>query len=378
MSTASALFKPTQMGAIEISNRVLMAPLTRNRAFSDGTPKDIAREYYAQRASAGLIITEATQISDIGKGYLDTPGIHSKRQVASWRSITDAVHAVGGRIFVQLWHVGRISHTSLLPEGRSPVAPSAIAANAQTFTAAGFENVSAPIALDQDGIATTIDDFRHAAQAAKDAGFDGVEVHSANGYLLDQFLQDSANKRSDRYGGSFENRARLLNEVLDAVGEIWPVDRIGVRLSPLGQANDISDSDSEALFSYVYDAISARRLAYLHVMEQFPGTEVSAEEKAMMSRLREHYDGFYIGNGGYDAASAVQAVESGHADAIAFGRPFISNPDLPERYRIGAALNEADGSTFYGGDEKGYIDYPFLNKSDPAEQAQRGPVASRG
>ncbi len=370
MSNTSSLFKPAQLGATKLSNRVLMAPLTRNRASSDGTPKDIAREYYAQRASAGLIITEATQISEIGKGYLDTPGIHTKSQVTSWRSITDAVHAVGGHIFVQLWHVGRISHTSLLPKGRSPVAPSAIVANTQTFTAEGFSDVSEPIALDQDGITNTVNDFRLAAQAAKDAGFDGVEVHSANGYLLDQFLQDGTNKRSDRYGGSFENRARLLNEVLDAVGEIWPANQIGVRLSPLGHANDITDSDPEALFSYVYKMLSAQTLAYLHVVEQFPGAHIGAEEKAMMSRLRECYNGFYIGNGGYDAATAVEAIENGHADAIAFGRPFISNPDLPERYRIGAALNEANGDTFYGGGEKGYTDYPFLGK--PAnEPAQR-------
>ena len=362
MLNTSPLFKPVKMGATKLNNRVLMAPLTRNRAGSDGTPKDIAREYYVQRASAGLIITEATQISDMGKGYLDTPGIYSKSQVTSWQRITDAVHAVGGRIFVQLWHVGRISHTSLLPKGRSPVAPSSITANTQTFTAEGFEDVSAPIDLDQDGITGTVNDFRHAAQAAKGAGFDGVEVHSANGYLLDQFLQDGTNKRSDRYGGLIENRARFLNEVLDVVGEIWPADQIGIRLSPLGHANDISDSDPEALFSYVYKTISARQLAYLHVVEQFPGADISAEEKAMMSRLRERYDGFYIGNGGYDAASAVQAIESGHADAIAFGRPFISNPDLPERYRIGAPLNDANGDTFYGGDEKGYTDYPFLSK----------------
>lgn len=360
MSNLSSLFEPVQMGATMLPHRVLMAPLTRNRAQPDGTPKELASEYYAQRASAGLIISEATQISEMGKGYLDTPGIYTESHIASWKKINDAVHAAGGRIFVQLWHVGRISNTSLLPEGRSPVAPSAITANAQTFTANGFKDCSDPIALDQDGINTTIENFRRAAQAAKDAGFDGVEVHSANGYLLDQFLQDGTNTRDDKYGGSIENRARLLNDVLDVVGEIFPMENIGVRLSPLGQFNDISDSNPEALFSYVYKTLSTRKLAYLHIVEEFPGADISSEEIAIVKRLRELYDGFYIGNGGYDAVTAAQAIESGHANAIAFGRPFISNPDLPERYRVGAALNEADGDTFYGGNEKGYTDYPFL------------------
>lgn len=362
MPNTSSLFNTVQMGTTRLPNRVLMAPLTRNRAHSDGTPKDFTPAYYAQRASAGLIITEATQISDIGKGYLDTPGIYTNRHVAAWRNINSAVHAAGGRIFVQLWHVGRISHTSVLPEGLSPVAPSAIAAQAQTFTAKGFVGCSDPIALDNDGISSTIADFRHAAQAAKDAGFDGLEVHCANGYLLDQFLQDGTNTRGDSYGGSIENRTRLMNEVLDAVAEVFPVENIGIRLSPLGQANDISDSEPEALFSYVYETLSARKLAYIHVVEQFPGIETSEEEVAMMARLRARYDGFYIANGGYDAVTAAHAVESGHADAIAFGRPFLANPDLPERYRADAMLNEPDGNTFFGGDEKGYTDYPFLDK----------------
>jgi len=360
MTTTSPLFDAVQMGANRLSNRVLMAPLTRNRALPDGTPQDMTQIYYGQRASAGLIITEATQVSDMGKGYLNTPGIYLDKHVESWRNITNAVHASGGRIFVQLWHVGRISHKSLLPEGRSPVAPSAIKANAQVFTADGFEDTSEPIALDATAIAATISDFRRAAQAAKDAGFDGVEVHAANGYLVDQFLQDGTNTRDDNYGGSFVNRARLLNEVLDVVGETWPMDQIGVRLSPLGQANDISDTDPEGLFSYIYKMLSARKMAYLHVVEQFPGMDASAEDAAMMRRLRKQYSGFYIGNGGYDADRASAAVKSDHADAIAFGRPFIANPDLPERYLVGAELNEPNGEKFYGGDESGYIGYPFL------------------
>ncbi len=360
MTNTSSLFDAVQMGANRLPNRVLMAPLTRNRALPDGTPQEMTQTYYGQRASAGLIITEATQVSGMGKGYLNTPGIYLDKHIASWRIITDAVHASGGRIFSQLWHVGRISHSSLLPEGRSPVAPSAINAKAQVFTAEGFEDTTMPDALDLDGIAETINDFRRAAQAAKNAGFDGIEVHAANGYLVDQFLQDGTNRRDDHYGGSFENRARLLNEVLDVVSEIWPMDQIGVRLSPLGQANDISDSDPEALFSYVYRMLSARELAYLHVVEQFPGTVASAEDAAMMARLRKQYEGFYIANGGYDAQRASEAIRSSHADAIAFGRPFIANPDLPERYRLGAKLNEPNGEKFYGGDETGYIDYPFL------------------
>jgi N-ethylmaleimide reductase len=363
MPNISSLFESVQMGAIRLPNRVLMAPLTRNRGHSDGTPKEITPAYYAQRASAGLIISEATQISDVGKGYLDTPGIYTESHIAAWQNINGAVHAAGGRIFVQLWHVGRISHTSVLPEGLSPVAPSAIAAQAQTFTADGFVDCSDPIALGRDGINSTIADFRHAAQAAKDAGFDGLEVHCANGYLLDQFLQDGTNTRNDSYGGSIENRTRIMNQVLDAVSEVFPMENIGVRLSPLGQANDISDNDPEVLFTYVYETLSTRKLAYIHVVEQFPGMETSEKEAAMMARLRARYDGFYIANGGYDAVTAAHAVESGHADAVAFGRPFISNPDLPERYRVGAMLNEPDENTFFGGDERGYTDYPFLDKS---------------
>ncbi len=358
----SQLFEPAQMGSIRLPNRVLMAPLTRNRAASDGTPKELAQTYYAQRASSGLIVSEASQISAMGKGYFDTPGMFLESHVNSWRKITDAVHAAGGRIVCQLWHVGRISHTSLLPGGRSPVGPSAITADSCVFNEEGFQDCSAPVALDENGIAGVVSDYRNAAQAAEDAGFDGIEVHAANGYLLDQFLQDGTNKRSDRYGGSFENRMRLLNEVLDAVKGVWQPGRVGVRLSPLGQFNDISDSDTEGLFSYVYNALSAHGLAFLHVVEDFPDVEIGADE-SLTARLRKHYRGFYIGNGGYDATSAARAIESGHADAIAFGRPYIANPDLAERIRVGAALNDPDPETFYGGGEVGYTDYPFLKQA---------------
>lgn len=361
MSSTANLFEPVSMGDLTLPNRVLMAPLTRNRAQADGTPKDMAQTYYAQRASAGLIVSEATQISPLGKGYLDTPGIYTDDHIAGWRKITNAVHAGGGRIFCQLWHVGRISHTSLLPEGSLPVSSSAKRAEAQTFTANGFEDCSAPEALAEDQIEQTIVDYVHAAKSAQEAGFDGIEVHAANGYLLDQFLQDGVNTRSDDYGGSIENRMRLLCEVLDAVGDVWPQGRIGVRLSPLGQANDISDSDPAALFTAVYKMLAARELAYLHVVETFPGSTPDEDDKQLMARLRSEYTGFFIGNGGYDGSMAAEAVEAGTVDAVAFGRPFISNPDLPKRLLLGADLATADQDTFYGGDERGYTDYPSLD-----------------
>ncbi|PTX55914.1 N-ethylmaleimide reductase [Litoreibacter ponti] len=366
MPDTDILFSPVKMGALELPNRVLMAPLTRNRAQSDGVHSDMAITYYQQRSGAGLIISEATQISPLGKGYINTPGIYSDAQVAAWKKITDAVHAGGGRIFCQLWHVGRISHVSLLPEGRKPQAPSAIAADAQTFTENGFEDTSEPEAMSLDDIKALLKDYRHAAECAKAAGFDGVEVHSANGYLLDQFLQDGVNKRDDAYGGSIENRLRLLGEVLDVVSEVFETGRIGVRLSPLGQAHDMSDSDPEALFTAAYKMLSARKLAYLHAMENFPGNERSEEEIEMLARLRGHYDGFFMTNGGFDATSAADFIERGDAQAVAFGRAFIANPDLPERFQLGAELNEPDQDTFYGGDETGYTDYPFLDKSKAA------------
>lgn len=360
MTETADLFSPITMGAVELPNRILMAPLTRNRAHGDGTPKDMARTYYAQRATSGLIFTEATQISAMGKGYIDTPGIHSEKHVAAWKKITDAVHAEGGRIFLQLWHVGRISHTSLLPGGAAPVSATNRAAAAQTFTANGFEDTSKPDALTVDGIAKTVADFAKGAEYAKAAGFDGVEVHAANGYLLDQFLQDGVNDRDDDYGGSIPNRMRFIAEVLDAVIGVFGKDRVGMRLSPLGQFNDMSDSDPEALFTEVYKMADAKGLAYLHVVEQFPGAGADDAQRALLNRLRSHFTGFYIANGDFNAESGAAAIASGHAHAITYGRPFIANPDLVARFRIGADLNEADGDTFYGGGEKGYTDYPTL------------------
>ncbi|CAM4042740.1 alkene reductase [Palleronia rufa] len=365
MTDTDILFSPVTMGAVELPNRVLMAPLTRNRAHPDGTPWEVAQTYYAQRASAGMIVTEATQVTPYGKGYVGTPGIHDPSHVAAWKEITDAVHAEGGRIYLQLWHVGRISHVSLLPDGATPQAPSAIRADQKTFTANGFEDCSEPHAMTVEEIGEVVEAYRTGARNAKDAGFDGVEVHAANGYLIDQFLQDSTNRRDDAYGGSIENRMRFLREVLDAVTSVWERDRVGIRLSPLGQANDMGDSDPEGHFGAIYKMLSDEKLAYLHVVESFYGTETKSEERDVLMRLRKLYDGFYIANGSLDAETASRVIASGHAQAATFGRPFIANPDLPERFRTGAELNLQDQDTFYGGDETGYIDYPFLKAIEP-------------
>jgi len=362
MSATDALFRPLSIGAIDAPNRVLMAPLTRNRAQSDGTPKAMAVEYYRQRGSAGLIVTEATQVSAMGKGYLDTPGIHAPAHVEAWRAVTDAVHEAGGRIVQQIWHVGRVSHVSLLQGGSAPVAPSAIRAKTQTFTANGFEDVSEPRALDAAEIPALVADFARAAGNAKAAGFDGVEVHAANGYLLDQFLRDGTNRRSDAYGGAAANRARLVVEVVEAVSKVFGPDRVGVRISPFGSFNDMSDSDPETTFGTLIRALDPLGLAYLHVVEQFPGAALSAEAAAVLDRLRGLWSGVYMANGDFDAARAADWIARGRADAVSFGRAFIANPDLPERLRLGAALNEPDPSTFYGGAEKGYTDYLFLGQ----------------
>ncbi|MEM6974217.1 MAG: alkene reductase [Pseudomonadota bacterium] len=356
----TTLFTPLPLGRSVLPNRVLMAPLTRNRAHDDGTPWEKAATYYAQRASAGLILTEATQITPEGKGYIQTPSIHGETQVTAWRKITDAVHAAGGRIWLQLWHVGRISHVSLLPEGTVPVAPSPIRAEAQTFIKSGFADVSEPRALETDEIPRLIADYRRAAENALAAGFDGVEVHAANGYLLDQFLADRTNRREDAYGGSIDKRLRLPLEVTEAVAAVWGADRVGIRFSPFGRFNDAGDTDPEALYTEVYRAFDRLGLAYLHVVEKFPGFDVPDAEAEALTRLRALWSGVYVANGDFDGATAADWVARGRADAVTFGRPFIANPDLPERIRIGADLNEPDGDTFYGGDERGYTDYPSL------------------
>lgn len=355
----SKLFEPGKLGNLTVPNRVFMAPLTRNRAHSDGRAGELAATYYAQRASAGLIVSEATQIEAMGKGYIDTPAIDTDAQVEAWRPITDAVHASGGRIFCQLWHVGRISHVSLLPDGAQPVSSAAIRANAKTFIAEGFADVSQPRALVGDEIGRLIEQYAHAAAQAIRAGFDGVEVHAANGYLLDQFMQDGVNTREDAYGGPIENRSRLVFEVVDSIVEKVGSERVGIRLSPLGEANDISDSDPEALFTHVYRQLDKRSLAYLHVVEGFGGVDFASENFALIKRLRANWNGFYVANGGYTGAMAETVISQGHADAVAFGKPFIANPDLPVRLLRGLPLNEGDKNTYYGGGVEGYVDYPF-------------------
>ncbi|HEY9210773.1 MAG TPA: alkene reductase [Methylotenera sp.] len=353
------LFSPAKLGSINLSNRIVMAPLTRNRAGEAGVPQAINVTYYEQRATAGLIITEATPISEMAHGYPLLPGIYTDAQVAGWKKITDAVHGKGGKIVIQLWHVGRISHPSLLPNNALPVAPSAIKPAGQAFTYQGLVDYVEPRALDASELPGIVADYVHATKCALAAGFDGVEIHAANGYLLDQFLRDGSNKRIDNYGGSYENRARFLMEVTEAVVAVAGADKVGVRLSPVNPFNDMQDSNPQALFNYVTESLSRFNLAYLHVVEGgiHGGGESAPFDFAAMRKL---FKGGYIANLAYDKARGNAAIASGHADAIAYGVPFIANPDLVERYRVDAPLNEADSSSFYGGSEKGYTDYPFL------------------
>jgi N-ethylmaleimide reductase len=366
MSTSSRLFEPFKLGPITLPNRAVMAPLTRNRALEGLVPNPLAVEYYGQRASAGLLITEATQVSQQGQGYQDTPGIYSKQQIAGWRRVTDRVHARGGRIFLQLWHVGRISHTSLQPNGGAPVAPSAIRANGKTFVGGTFADVSEPRALELSELPGIIDGFRQGAANAIAAGFDGVEIHGANGYLLDQFAKDGANKRSDAYGGSIENRAKLMLEVAAAVTSEVGAERTGIRISPVTPSNDISDSNPQPLFDHIVEHLSALKLIYLHVVEGATGGPRDIAPFDYRS-LRNRFMGAYIANNGYDFALANKVLSANEADLIAFGKLFIANPDLVERFRRGAPLNEPDKATFYGGGAKGYTDYPALETAAAAE-----------
>jgi N-ethylmaleimide reductase len=365
----SNLFDPLPLGEMLLKNRIIMAPLTRMRSQQPGNiPYALNAEYYAQRASAGLIISEATQISPLAQGYPATPGIHSQAQVAGWKLVTDAVHHKGGKIFLQLWHVGRISHSSLHPQEGLPVAPSAIAPSGKVLTAAWKqEPYETPRALELNEIPALIADYKKAAQNAKDAGFDGVEVHGANGYLLDQFLHDGSNKRTDLYGGSVENRSRLLLEVVDAVVQVWGKSRVGVRLSPYGTFNDMSDSDTAKLFAYVFAQLSGRGIVYVHVIEPRStnagggGADTADESVPSTSQIfRKSFNGVFISAGGYNFESAKQVVAAGQADAVAFGRIYIANPDLPERFKKNAPLNKYNRATFYGGTAVGYTDYPAL------------------
>ncbi len=359
MST-SKLFEPYKLGAITLTNRTVMAPLTRNRALPGNVPNPLAVEYYGQRASAGLLVTEGTPVSQQGQGYQDVPGIYTNEQIAGWKKVTEAVHAKGGHIYMQIWHVGRISHVSLQPNGGAPVAPSAIRANTKTFVSNTFTDVSEPRALELGEIPGIIDSFARGAANAVEAGFDGVEIHGANGYLLEQFARDSTNKRTDAYGGSLENRAKLMLEVAAAVAKEIGGDRTGIRISPVTPANDAAiDSDAQKLFDYITDGLSAEKLVYLHVVE---GATGGPRDNAPFdyAGLRKRFKGAYIANNGFDLALANKVLAADAADLIAFGKPFISNPDLVERLKSGAPLNEADKATFYGGGAKGYTDYPSL------------------
>ena len=355
------LFSPITLGSISLKNRIIIAPLTRSRAPKDsGVPQAMNVTYYEQRATAGLIITEATPISAMGHGYPFLPGIYTDEQVEGWKKVVDAVHAKGSKMLLQLWHVGRISHPSLLPNNVLPVAPSAIKPAGQLYTYQGMVDFVEPRALDANELPAIVADYVHATKCALAAGFDGVEIHAANGYLLDQFLRDGTNKRGDNYGGSIENRLRLLLEVTAAVVAVAGSDKVGVRISPVNPFNDIEDSSPQALFNAVADSLNQFNLAYLHVVEGGIGDAGEAGSFDFI-QLRKHFNNAYMANLGYDKARGNAAIASGQADAIAFGVPFITNPDLVERYKTDAPLNATDEATFYGGNEKGYTDYPFLN-----------------
>jgi N-ethylmaleimide reductase len=356
-TSTKTLFSPYELGDLQLKNRFAMSPMTRSRAIEGRVPNPLAAEYYAQRASAGLIITEATQVSPQGIGYVRTPGIHSAEQVAGWKKITDAVHKAGGKIFLQLWHVGRISHSDF-HSGKPPVAPSAIAAIGKTFTPEGQKDFSTPRALDTSELPGIVEDFRRGAENAKAAGFDGVEIHGANGYLLDQFTRDGTNKRTDNYGGSLENRLRFPLEVVDAVIGVWGASRVGYRLSPYFTGHSMSDSNPLATFSQLTDELNKRKLAYIHVIDSPKASQ------RISPVLRELFDGTYIVAEGFDQDSASKAIASSETDLVAFGKPFISNPDLPQRYKNSAPVAAWDNATFYQGgpkgDQQGYTDYPAL------------------
>lgn len=364
---AQHLLSPFQLGSLSLPNRLVMAPLTRQRSLQPGNiPSELNATYYAQRASAGLLISEATQVCAEGQGYAWTPGIHSAEQVAGWKQVTQAVHAQNGRIFLQLWHVGRISHPLLQPNGADPVAPSAIQANAECYVqeADGSHHKAAtamPRALALNELPGVVAAYAHGTANALLAGFDGVEVHAANGYLLDQFLCSNSNQRSDAYGGSAENRARLVLQVVDAVvATLGDSSRVGIRISPMGTFGDVHDANPQETFSYLVEQLNSRKLAYLHVNRpDWLGGSFDGFDQ-LLRALRDRYQGTLILAGGQTVESGEQALSEGLADLLAYGRPYIANPDLVERFATGAALNQADASTFYGGGEQGYTDYPTL------------------
>ena len=360
--TDKTLFEPYALGPLTLANRVVLAPLTRNRAGAGFVPSELAATYYGQRASAGLLIAEATQISQQGQGYQDTPGIYTQEQIDGWRKVTGAVHAKGARIFLQLWHVGRVSHVDLQINGAAPVAPSAIRAETKTFVNNRFVDVSEPRALGLDELPGIVNDFRQAGANAVAAGFDGVEIHAANGYLLDQFVKDGANLRTDAYGGTIENRARLLLEVTAAVAKEIGANRTGIRISPVSPAGGISSSDPQKQFNYIVDQLDALGIVYIHIVE---GATAGARDIAPFDygSLRRRFKNTYIANNGYDMNLAVTQLAEGKADLFAFGRPYIANPDLVERMKTGAPLAALNPATLYGGGAAGYTDYPTFTES---------------
>jgi len=352
----TSLFDPLRAGAFTLKNRVVLAPLTRCRASAGRVPNDLMRDYYVQRASAGLILSEATSVTAMGVGYPDTPGIWSDEQVAGWKRITDAVHAAGGTMLLQLWHVGRVSHPDYL-DGALPVAPSALAPKGHVSLMRPMRDYVVPRALEIGEIPGIVAEYRHGAENAKRAGFDGVEVHGANGYLLDQFLQDSTNLRTDAYGGPIENRARLMLEVVDACIDVWGADRVGLHLAPRGDAHTMCDSNPLATFGYVAEQTRQRKIAFLCAREH-EGAD------AIGPQLKTIFGGAFIANEKFTKETAEAAIASGRADAVAFGQLFIANPDLPERFKLGAPLNAPDPATFYAQGPKGYTDYPFLERAE--------------
>lgn len=360
MAETSPLLSPFALGTLTLRNRIVLAPMTRNRAGPGNVVRSMAATYYAQRASGGLLITEATQVCESGVGYPDTPGIHSAEQVGGWRVVTEAVHAAGGKIFLQLWHVGRVSHPSLQPGDALPVAPSAIAPAGEVMTYEGMKPFVTPRALELGEIPGLVQQFARGAANARAAGFDGVEIHAANGYLIDQFLRDGTNRRTDRYGGSAANRARLLLEVTEAVCGAWEPGRVGVRISPLNAFNSMADSDPHTTFLHAARALHPFGLAYLHVVEASIGADGVVFQPFDYAALKKAVGGPYVANGGYDKRRAEAVLAEGRADLVSFGALYLANPDLPARLARGGPYNTPDLSTFYGGDERGYTDYPAL------------------
>ncbi len=354
------LFSPLTIGNYSLKNRIFMAPMTRCRSIEENVPNAMMAEYYAQRASAGLIITEGSQVSPLGVGYPCTPGIYNVKQIQGWKQVTDAVHEKDGKIFLQLWHVGRISH-SAYHNGDLPVAPSSIRPAGEIYTFEGMKAFETPRALTKEEIGTVVKEYVNGARNAIEAGFDGIEIHGANGYLIDQFLRDGSNTRDDDYGGSIENRARFLFEIVEGISNAIGSDKTGLRLSPSGTFNDMKDSDPTKHFTYICEKLNAFDLAYLHIIDALEGDIRHGANVVELSELRKAYTGVLVANGGYDKQRGNAVIQNAEADAVSFGALFLANPDLPERFAANATLNIPDPSTFYTQDEKGYIDYPPID-----------------